>query len=338
VTATLVEAGLGDLVHDAVQHHMRGVPTSLVVMAMSRDENPKATVLAFPHKSGRPALVVKVAMTPGARLSVHREAEALRRLEQLDGGMVDGTVPSLLELQHHDGHTLFVSTAKQGVPFATDYHRWRHTASAHRVARDFSAAAAWLDQVAGRADLPCLPTTWSERLRARWPEDPVADGVAELAGRLQGALGIDRGTVVHGDFWCGNLLRRGGAVSGVVDWEHAVFGADPVRDRVRFVVGYTLYLDRHTRAGAPVAGHPGLVAGSWGEPLRHLFAGHGWYQELVAQFIGDGLVATGRSGDLWRPAVVLGLVEAAALGDHPEFAHQHLLLAGELGGHRMVQP
>jgi hypothetical protein len=338
VSASLVEAGLGDLVHDAVQHHIRGVPTSLVVVAMSRDENPKATVLAFPHRSGFPTLVVKVAMTPGARWSVEREAEALRRLAQLDPGMVGGTVPSLLELQHHDGQTLFVSTAKQGVPYSTDYHRWRHTSSTHRVSADFAAAAAWLDALAERADLPCLPTTWPARLRARWPEDPLADGVAELAGRLEEALAIDRGTVVHGDYWCGNLLRSRGAVSGVVDWEHADFGADPVRDRVRFVVSYTLYLDRHTRPGARVAGHPGLVAGAWGEPLRHLVAGHGWYPELVSRFIGAGLVSTGREGNLWRAAVVLGLVEAAALGDHPAFARQHLVLAGELGNQLMGRP
>jgi aminoglycoside phosphotransferase len=337
VTVPLVEAGLGDLVHNAVQHHMPGVPTSLVVVAMSRDENPKATVLAFAHRSGLPTLVVKVAMTPGARSSVEREADALGRLAQLDPGMVDGTVPSLLELQHHDGHTLFVSTARPGVPFSTDYHRWRHTSSARRVTADFAAAAAWLDLVAERVDLPCRAATWPARLRARWPNDPVADGVAELAARLEDMVGIDRGTVVHGDFWCGNLLRQHGAVSGVVDWEHADFGADPVRDRVRFAVAYTLYLDRHTRPGARVTGHPGLVAGTWGEPVRHLFAGHGWYPELVSRFVGAGLVSTGRGGELWRAAVVLGLVEAAALGDHPEFARQHLLLAGELGARLMGQ-
>ena len=326
----VVEAGLGDLVRDAVGRHMHGTPSSLVVLAMSRDENPKATVLAFPHRSGVPTLVVKVATTPGARSSVEREAGALRRVAQLDPGLVDDTVPRLLDLQHHGDHTLFVSTAKQGVPFSTKYHQWRHTSTAHRVRADFAAASSWLERFAERADLPRLPTSWPARLCARWPGDPVADRVAHLAGGLGQSLAIDRGTVVHGDFWCGNLLREAGAVSGVVDWEHADFGADPVRDRVRFVVGYTLYLDRHTRAGARVTGHPGLVAGPWGEPLRYLFAGHGWYPELAARFIGAGLETTGRDSELWRAAIVLGLVEAAVLGDHPEFARQHLLLADEL--------
>jgi hypothetical protein len=332
VTVVPVDTALGDLVHDAVRRHTGGAPTSVVVIAMSKDDNPKATVLAFPRHSRTPAVVVKVAMTVGAGAAVEREAEALRRLEQVDPGMVDGTVPSLLEVRHEGDHVLMVSTAKPGVPFSTDYHRWHHTSSARRVSRDFAAAGAWLDRLAGRAELACPAMMWAEGLRDRWPGDPVATHVADLVPGLQQGLETDRGTVLHGDYWCGNLMRDADRVSGVVDWEHAVFGGDRLRDRVRFVLGYTLYLDRHCRPGARVPGHPGLRAGSWGEPLRHVVSSRSWYTELVAGFIGDGLASTGRSADLWRAAFVLGVVEAAVLGDQPEFARQHLLLAEDLAG------
>ena len=60
---------------------------------------------------------------------------------------------------------------------------------------------------------------------------------------------------MHGDFWFGNLLTRDGVVSGVVDWEHAAAQGSPLRDAVRFVLSYSLYLDRHTRPGRRVLGH-----------------------------------------------------------------------------------
>jgi len=136
--------------------------------------------------------------------------------------------------------------------------------------------------------------------------------------------------IVHGDFWCGNILQTAGVVSGVVDWEHAVVGGDPVRDRVRFALSYSLYLDRHTRAGSPVHGHAGLRAGPWGAGVRYALRGRGWYPELVAGFVGDGLVATGRSRELWREAMLTGLAEIAVRSDHGGFARQRLELLGEL--------
>ena len=56
---------------------------------------------------------------------------------------------------------------------------------------------------------------------------------------------------MHGDYWPGNLLLHRGRVSGVVDWEAGALAGEPLRDVVRFVLSYALYLDRHTRAGRP---------------------------------------------------------------------------------------
>ena len=71
-------------------------------------------------------------------------------------------------------------------------------------------------------------------------------------------------TTVHGDLWSGNILVAGGKVTGVVDWECGRVSGEPVRDLVRFALMYALYLDRRTKPGRRVVGHPGLRAGEWG--------------------------------------------------------------------------
>ena len=197
--------------------------------------------------------------------------------------------------------------------------------------KSFARADRWLRQLARRSVPPALPVQWADGIRARFGTDAVAECAATATHSIEGKLELPNlGALVHGDFWCGNILHIAGVVSGVVDWEHAVVGGDPVRDRVRFALSYSLYLDRHTRAGSPVHGHAGLRADRWGAGIRYAVQGRGWYPELVAEFVGDGLEATGRSRDLWRTAMLSGLAEIAVRSDHDGFARQHLELLGEL--------
>jgi aminoglycoside phosphotransferase len=326
---------LGDLLEDAVRDILGPGRVRHVVLAMSRDENPKVTVLAFPDHATAPALVVKIATTPGATAAVLAEAAALRRLQHADPTRVGGTVPACLDVRVVAGLGVLTTSACPGVPLSTLYHQWRHTASPARVCADFAAAGSWLGELArvtedGLSEPQDLPT----RIRTRWPDDLVASrvaaGVAEDLARLGPAHTGASAGIVHGDFWPGNILCRTGTVTGVVDWEHAAHGSDPLRDRTRFVLGYTLYLDRHTVPGRVVAGHAGLVAGAWGEPVRYLLRGSSWYTETVVGFVDEGLVATGRPTGLWREALLVGLGEIAALSDHAGFARQHLELASEI--------
>lgn len=331
---------LSDLVTEVVRDVLGAGPIRSAVVAMSRDENPKATVLVRPERAHAPSIAVKVGLTKGAARAVLREADVLRRLEQLDPTRVHGTVPGCLDVRTTGEHAVLVSSACPGVPLSTTYHRWRHTATSARVRADFAAAAAWLadlgrlDGESGVPDAARGRTDWPERVRRRWPDDEVAERVAAAVSERRDRIGHD-GTswptgVVHGDFWCGNVLREGEAVTGVVDWEHACLLGDPVRDRARFALAYALYLDRHTPAGHRVAGHPGLVAGRWGEPVRHLVSSPWWFAEIVAGFVGDGLATTGRDPARWRDVLVVGLAEIAALSDHADFARQHLELAAEV--------
>lgn len=345
--ADVPQALLGDLVRDVLRDHLGAGPIRLVALAMSKDEHPKATVLALAGKEPAPRLVVKLAVTEGASPAVLGEATVLRRLALTDPDLLGSTIPRVLEARTVDGRAALVMTACHGVPMAIDYHRHRRTASPDRVCADLACVDEWLrrlhalpthrDGPDGEAsarsigrDLRAPAADVATRIRQRWPDDPVAARAADQAYLLLSGLQPVGSAIVHGDFWCGNVLREGGRTTGVVDWEHGTFGGDPVRDRVRFALSYALYLDRHTRPGRSVVGHPGLVAGPWGNPIRYLLGSNGWFTQAVARFVGDGLTTSGRERQRWRDAVVLGLLEIAALSDHAGFARSHLDLAMEL--------
>jgi hypothetical protein len=135
---------------------------------------------------------------------------------------------------------------------------------------------------------------------------------------------------VHGDFWAGNLLMTGGEVTGVVDWASGEMSGDPLRDVARFALSYSLYLDRHTRHGRPVSGHPGLRADGWGAGIRYAIAGQHWFGEVVRDFVAGALTSLGGPAALWRDVLYAGIAEIAVTADHPDFAVRHRDLLLEL--------
>jgi hypothetical protein len=132
------------------------------------------------------------------------------------------------------------------------------------------------------------------------------------------------GTVVHGDFWCGNILVEGDRVTGVVDWEAGDIDDEPLRDLARFPLAYALYLDRHTATGRRVAGHPGMRAGSPGAGVLRAFDSSTWFGALVRDFVSEGLQRLGAPPGMWRHVLMAGIAEIAATADHPVFARLHL--------------
>ena len=71
-------------------------------------------------------------------------------------------------------------------------------------------------------------------LRDRLSENIGNNGSGESVLRecLRQALphiGFNQPTLLHGDFWLGNLLWRGGDLAAIIDWEDAMFG-DPLAD------------------------------------------------------------------------------------------------------------
>jgi len=153
-------------------------------------------------------------------------------------------------------------------------------------------------------------------LRRRFPEETGALGRLESVQAVLARAPAPR-TAVHGDFWAGNLLVSGDRVTGVVDWEAGSTCGDPVGDLVRFALSYALYLDRHTRPGARVHGHPGLRAGRWGAGVEYAIAGDGWFPDLFRDFVRRGLArlgiaCAGQVGEAERRRLVALLAKAEA--------------------------
>ncbi len=315
---------------------LRGADTAL--LTGSRDPNAKLTAIVL-ARTPRPSLIqvtVKVPTTAVAADVVAAEGRLLAALADLDLGGLAATLPGVVGYVDADGLSAMVTTGLAGVPMQVRYHGWRHTAQRSRVAADFAAAGSWLAALQAATADGSGPVGFAGssliRIEDRFPDHPalaaVRPGLSSAAARLEGAR--TPRTVVHGDFWAGNLLLRDGRVAGVVDWESGELGGEPLRDVVRFVLSYALYLDRHTRPGRPVPGHPGLRANGFGTGVVAAVGGRGWFGALVRDFVTGALVRLGAPAGLWRDALLAGVAEVAAGADHHDFAAAHLQLLAEL--------
>jgi hypothetical protein len=336
-----IPASFGDAaVNQATQPRRRSLLDLLrepgvasVVIGASKDPNAKVTVLLLAPDHDRPTVAVKVPTTAAAQAAVAAEAELLRALhERVEDGELLATIPRLIEWIDVRGAAAMATTALAGTSMTTMYHRWRHLSRPASVAADFRAAGTWLacfqQATAGPAGPLDMDGGTARRLRDRFREEPdvgmLADRLARVHDRLRQSCAPR--TAVHGDLWHGNLLVRDGAVSGVVDWEAGAPVGEPLRDLVRFPLIYALYLDRHTRSGRPVAGHPGLRAGAWGTGVEYAVDGDGWFPELFRAFLRAGLDRLGVAPGCWRDAALAGIAEIAATTDDPEFGRRHLQL------------
>jgi hypothetical protein len=303
-----------------------------LVVNTSRDPNAKLTVLLFAPGRPEPVLVVEVPTTDAAQLAVDVEHRLLLRLHELDLGPLRPTVPRAVRVVEVQGRRALLMSAAAGSPMLSRYHRWRHTATAGAVRADFACVGAWLAALQERTASARRPVDFGgelpEALRRRFPDLPAIEETSEQLVQVQAALAATQTplTVVHGDFWIGNLLIGDRAITGAVDWEAGATSGEPVRDLVRFALAYALYLDRHTRAGEPVAGHPGLRAGTWGAGVVYALEAGGWFPDLFRSFLREGLARLGAAPEHWRVAALAGLAEIAASADHRDFALRHLEL------------
>ncbi|HEU5421662.1 MAG TPA: phosphotransferase [Streptosporangiaceae bacterium] len=299
-----------------------------IVLDGSRDPNSGVTVLLMPAAAA-PTLAVKIGTTPAAADVIEREAKLLAAVRGLGLQRTGRTLPWHVSAFDADGMLAVASSAVPGVPMRTRYHSFRHLARPDLVRADFAAAGGWLADLHADSGTEPAPVTIldgvPEQIAARWPGDEPALILAEklrtLGTRLAAASTIR--TVVHGDFWAGNLLVTGNTVTGVVDWAAGQVSGEPLRDVARFALSYALYLDRHTRPGRPVAGHPELRADRWGAGIEYAIAGRHWFGGLVRDFVAGALARLGAPPGLWRDVLLAGLGEVAATADHPDFAIRH---------------
>jgi aminoglycoside phosphotransferase (APT) family kinase protein len=300
-----------------------------VIVGSSKDPNAKITILLVDPEHHRAVLAVKVPTTTQAAAVVAAEGRMLLALSE-KATELTGTVPRNVGGIEFHGRAGLVMTAVSGTPMMTSYLRRGHTAQAGRVANDFAAAGRWLatlQRVTAGAPAPMdMDGGVAAQLERRFSDDERVgvdlDRLSSIHARL--ARNIIPRTAVHGDFWFGNLLLSQRTVTGVVDWEAGQVCGEPVRDLVRFVLMYALFLDRGTKVGRRVAGHPQLRVGSWGAGVDHALDGGGWFAGIVRQFLQSGLTRLGAAPECWRDAALAGVAEVAALTDHPEFARRNL--------------
>lgn len=123
---------------------------------------------------------------------------------------------------------------------------------------------------------PSLQTFGREEMAAklrgwrRWaPPDPLSGEIFDALEARLPHLELLPPTIVHNDFWSGNVIWDNGEVTGVVDWSDSVFGdrrADISECRIDFVLGHGIEVADRFRAD-----YERLA----GEPLRDL-----WYFDL----------------------------------------------------------
>ncbi len=312
-----------------------------VIMGASKDPNAKITVLLIPEGDDRPAFAAKAPSTDGAAKAVESERRVLDALAlRLSRSHLLAQIPRVVETFTFEGRLGMLVTALPGTPMTSNYLRWRHTARRAAVESDFTAVSTWLTEfqatTAGRRGSLDMDGGVFERLEQRFADETC---LSFVLNRLSESLRVLRTaqtprTAVHGDMWCGNLLVNDGVVAGVVDWEAGAISGEPVRDLVRFAHMYALYLDRHSRVGRAVLGHPGLRAGEWGVGVDYALEGTGWFPQLFRRFLRDGLTRLGAPDNCWRDVAMAGIAEVAATADEEDFARNHLHLFARIAGRR----
>jgi hypothetical protein len=289
-------------------------------------------VLLVSPETGRPVVAVKAPTTDLAARAVGVERRTLLEIQARVSNPLRATIPAVVDSVDFEGRSALVTTALPGAPMTTTYYAWRHTASRVAVGGDFAIVASWLadlqTETAGDRAAIEVDGGVTARLESRFGDDPeIADDIECLAAiRERLARDTTPRTASHGDLWFGNVLVEEERVSGVVDWEAGSASGEPVRDLVRFANMYALYLDRNTRSGRKVHGHPGLRADAFGAGLEFALVGKGWFADLYRHFLQHGLTRLGASPDNWRAAALAGIAEVAAFTDDHEFARRHLEL------------
>ncbi|MGZ4776788.1 MAG: phosphotransferase family protein [Oryzihumus sp.] len=304
----------------------------LLVLLHSRDVDASCVLLLFPPRTDRPARAVKLACGPAAAARVHAEAARLAALAEGLGGHLGDGVPRVVDILDHRGLPALVTTAQPGVSMLVRYHRGGHTADRRSVCADLAAAERWLDGLQAASAGPARPMDLApgtiERLAGWRISEPAAETVIDRLAGVQRRLRHHWAptTWVHGDFWPGNLLVEGDEITGVVDWERSEQVGGPLRDRIRFVLGYAYYLDRHTPAGRRVRGHRGLVAGEPGAGVRYALTGAGWFPDAVRAFLARALAGCSLPAECARDAVLAEVAAVAAEASDPGFVRAYLTL------------
>lgn len=267
-------------------------------------------------------LVVKVALSPAASSGLERHARALAHLADVDE--VRSVVPELVAWDSLGGHHCVIERAAAGSPLTADRSAASTTSALHLMARVHGATAqegargTGSVQEAVDVDLARLDDVSRTGARRRT--------VARLTDALGRALDTCRPvtSVVHGDFWPGNVLGVGEPgrrqATAIVDWERASLCGLPELDLVHYL------LDVHPGGFAAAVrtslAAPETTVGEWlatvGVPTSNPRLGRKLCTVLAwLGHVGAGLEATRRfaAGPLWLRSEVDSVLDVLAAHD-----------------------
>jgi O-antigen/teichoic acid export membrane protein len=215
-----------------IRHHLGPVlrACDLPSTAPNRMLTSDCDVLVIDLDSPPTGLVVKMATSPAASAGLNRHADLLTWLRPQLGAGSAALLPQVVQRSTYQGERVVVETALPGsvVPEPAP-----HSGLDHKV------TAAALTAIAAIHSSAPVPTLVESNVLERWLNEPLGS-LRRLPGWAAAPAALDRlaetlhesltgqqvtATVVHGDFWFGNVLVRstdaGPEVSGIVDWENA---------------------------------------------------------------------------------------------------------------------
>ena len=268
-----------------------------MLISASRDPDAKLTFVIDRrrrHRRRRAARRQDPGDRRGRRGRRPRGPDARRRCAGSASGRWPRRVPRYVDSLDVDGRPVLVSTAVPGVPMSIGYHRWGHTARPAAVRRDVEAAFGWLGALPGRPRSRAEP---HRRGRRRCSSRSAAAGTAtprcpRPSPRLERAVRALAGSPSPAHRRARRLLVRQPARRRRHGQRRRRLGGARRRwarrcaTPVRFVLSYGLYLDRHTRPGHRVLGHPRLRRTGFAPGVGYALCGAGWFPDLVRRAAG----------------------------------------------------
>jgi len=307
----------GTLTRPDIRKLLGAVPPGISIASDGVHGIVTCRVPAVPASGGGKGTEPLVARFPSGHATaaaVEREARLLVDLRRRGLGPVATTIPRHVGMRDFEGLPVALASTLPGRPMSPpERHRLR-AAQPWLVRRDYQYAGDWLARLHEASATGSAPITWvdevTEVLRSRRHDHPLlgrALHILEPAAAWLDGCRVDV-TVVHGDFWHGNVLvdSERAAVSGVVNWMSGELEGCPLRDLARFSLRYS----RHAGAG----------------PMRTALWGTGWYARIVQAYLRAGLIRLGLPADRWRDVVLVGAAEIAGHDPDERSALDHLAL------------
>jgi hypothetical protein len=211
----------------------------MVIMVGNPHRDRKLTVFLL-DAAYQIAAVLKVGLTPGGRLSVIREAEALRRLEPYHWA------PDFLAALPDQGAAAqrFVPGNLPGNEFCPEYLDWL-------CKLPLSGASLNLSDVASAMEAKLRPFA-----------DELQKSAPDLVNRCLSCLDLDADMptmLVHGDFAPWNIRQRPDGSYVYLDWEWASFTGLPAQDLLHYHFSKSRLLDNEDNGYAVIRNTPAFA-------------------------------------------------------------------------------